>query len=737
MEQLIASRMVSGLVIKIMRSNGVIHNASVTSVNPERASVHVEWKEADTCKGKEILFADIVAVNPELLESSYDPPCKENMPPQRNMSTQSQRRKTTSRIPAPPKEVTTPNPVVAEGAAQTALRSHSVRMSAIPETRSADLDMEVEPLPLPVVQPAVNTSMRTRSTKFNSVAESRLLPRVNEIMDESASAKANPARRKSNIVKEMEKMKKTREEKRAQNYEMRTKRVQDYDTSVPNWEFGKMIKEFRATLDCQRISMTDLAEEHRICVCVRKRPLNKQELAKKEIDIISVPSKSLVLVHEPKLKVDLTKYLENQAFRFDYTFDETATNDVVYRFTARPLVQSIFEGGKATCFAYGQTGSGKTHTMGGDFMGKSQNVTKGIYASASRDVFLLLSQPRYQDLDLEVFVTFFEIYNGKVFDLLNKKAKLRVLEDAKQVVQVVGLMEREVTCAEDVFKMIEVGSACRTSGQTFANSSSSRSHACLQIILRRRGKLHGKFSLVDLAGNERGADTASADRITRMEGAEINRSLLALKECIRALGQNKAHTPFRESKLTQILRDSFIGENSRTCMIAMLSPGFNSCEYTLNTLRYADRVKELSPHSAEPADNHHQEEMEHSDSSQSSIGGLEFQDDLSLKDEELSSHMSSFQEAMSQIGELEEKAVEELRDFVQKAPERATEWANLLEMTERPDYDMESFAIQVQYLIQESSRTFISLGENVSSLLMALNVEEQASQQISKRRPPK
>uniref|UniRef100_A0A8C9EMP9 Kinesin-like protein n=1 Tax=Pavo cristatus TaxID=9049 RepID=A0A8C9EMP9_PAVCR len=396
-------------------------------------------------------------------------------------------------------------------------------------------------------------------------------------------------RRKSNIVKEMEKMKNRREEKRAQLSEIRTKRAQEIDSNCPNWEFARMIREFRATLDCQPISLSDPIEEHRICVCVRKRPLNKQEINKKECDVITVPSKCVLLVHEPKQKVDLTKYLETQTFRFDFSFDECASNEMVYRFTARPLVQTIFEGGKATCFAYGQTGSGKTHTMGGDFSGRAQNASKGIYAFASQDVFFLLSQPRYRSQDLEVYVTFFEIYNGKVFDLLNKKAKLRVLEDGKQQVQVVGLQEKQVSCAEDVIRMIEMGSACRTSGQTFANASSSRSHACFQIILRQRGKLVGKFSLVDLAGNERGADTSSADRQTRMEGAEINKSLLALKECIRALGQNKSHTPFRESKLTQVLRDSFIGTNSRTCMIAMISPGMNSCEYTLNTLRYADR----------------------------------------------------------------------------------------------------------------------------------------------------
>uniref|UniRef100_A0A671N2N6 Kinesin-like protein n=1 Tax=Sinocyclocheilus anshuiensis TaxID=1608454 RepID=A0A671N2N6_9TELE len=356
--------------------------------------------------------------------------------------------------------------------------------------------------------------------------------------------------------------------------------------SRPNKQFYQMIEEYRETLEKVPMSLSDPVKPHRICVCVRKRPLNKKELAKKEIDVVTIPGNGALLLHEPKQKVDLTKYLENQTFHFDYSFDEDATNDLVYRFSAKPLVKTIFEGGMATCFAYGQTGSGKTHTMGGDFSGKSQNSSKGIYALAAQDVFTLLRQKRYADIDLCPYVTFFEIYNGKVFDLLNKKAKLRVLEDEKQQVNVVGLQEVPVSSVDDVIKMMEVGSACRTSGQTFANASSSRSHAVLQVILRRRNFLHGKFSLVDLAGNERGTDVSSNDRHTIVETAEINRSLLALKECIRSLGQNSEHIPFRMSKLTQVLRDSFIGENSRTCMIAMISPGMNSCEYTLNTLRY-------------------------------------------------------------------------------------------------------------------------------------------------------
>nr|XP_009679226.1 PREDICTED: kinesin-like protein KIF2C isoform X2 [Struthio camelus australis] len=636
-------------------------------------------------------------------------------------------------------------------------------MSVITESQGSLQENEMEVDPCTSTQTRNNSAIpagRTRASRLSCAPEPSLTNVNGNIEDHlppaRMSSSANPVRRRSNIVKEMEKMKNKREEKRAQISEIRTKRAQEFDSSCPNWEFARMIREFRATLDCQPISITDPIEEHRICVCVRKRPLNKQELLKKECDVITVPSKCVLLVHEPKLKVDLTKYLETQAFRFDFSFDESSSNEMVYRFTARPLVQTIFEGGKATCFAYGQTGSGKTHTMGGDFSGRAQNASKGIYAFASQDVFLLLSQPRYRNQDLEVYVTFFEIYNGKVFDLLNKKTKLRVLEDGKQQVQVVGLQERQVGCAEDVIRMIEMGSACRTSGQTFANASSSRSHACFQIILRRRGKLLGKFSLVDLAGNERGADTSSADRQTRMEGAEINKSLLALKECIRALGQNKSHTPFRESKLTQVLRDSFIGTNSRTCMIAMISPGMSSCEYTLNTLRYADRVKELSPHNGGgETQNHMETENEETETSgegsslQHNVCVCSGSEQISKlattccsymdsflqlsKDEEedLSPHMFSFREAMIQIGEQEEKVVEQLRELRQKM----TELDYLLGMTEQPDYDLETFVSRAKYFVEESSRNILSVGETLGALGVAMQLEEQASKQMSKQRP--
>ncbi|XP_017323099.1 kinesin-like protein KIF2A isoform X1 [Ictalurus punctatus] len=555
--------------------------------------------------------------------------------------------------------------------------------------------------------------------------------------------KLSDARRKSNCVKEVEKMQEKRERRRLQQQELREKRAQEVDTTVPNYEIMQMIRDFRASMDYKPLTTADLIEEHRICVCVRKRPLNKKELTAKELDVLTIPSKDVVLVHEPKQKVDLTRYLENQTFRFDYAFDDSTSNEMVYRFTARPLVETIFDRGMATCFAYGQTGSGKTHTMGGDFSGKNQDCSKGIYALAARDVFLMLKKPNYKNLDLQVYATFFEIYSGKVFDLLNRKTKLRVMEDGKQQVQVVGLQEKEVSCTEDVLKLIEVGNSCRTSGQTSANAHSSRSHAVFQIILRRKGKMHGKFSLIDLAGNERGADTSSADRRTRLEGAEINKSLLALKECIRALGRNKPHTPFRASKLTHVLRDSFIGENSRTCMIATISPGMASCENTLNTLRYANRVKELTVDPNTMAEgvrpninaitqlDNMEEEWELSTSPQ--------RDDLKLlceqNEEEVSPQLFTFHEVVSQLVEMEEQVLEDHRAVFQRSIRWLEDEKVLLEMTEEVDYDVDSYSSQLEHILDQKIDVLIELRDKVRSFRSALQKEEQAKPQESDRSP--
>lgn len=322
----------------------------------------------------------------------------------------------------------------------------------------------------------------------------------------------------------------------------------------------------------------------KICVSVRKRPINRKEVERGEVDIVNVYSDCELVVEEPRVKVDLTKFTENHDFCFDEVFGEDASNEEVYARTAAPLIDTFFNKGKATCFAYGQTGSGKTYTM----LGK--DGAQGMYLLAVEDIFRRLEcQP-----DLAIWVSFFEIYGGKLFDLLNEKQQLFCREDGKQKVNIVGLVEHPVDCVQSLVEIMEYGSSMRSTGTTGANSDSSRSHAILQIQLKNvhTGKLQGKFSFIDLAGSERGADTQHNDRQTRIEGAEINKSLLALKECIRALDQGHNHVPFRGSKLTEVLKDSFIG-NSRTVMIANVSPNATSCEHTMNTLRYADRVKEL------------------------------------------------------------------------------------------------------------------------------------------------
>jgi len=153
--------------------------------------------------------------------------------------------------------------------------------------------------------------------------------------------------------------------------------------------------------------------------------------------------------------------------------------------------------------------------MGGNFKGKEQGC--GIYTLVAADVFDLVSHPKYKHLNLLVSASYFEIYSGNVFDLLNKKTKLKILEDGKQKVQIVGLTEKAVHSTEDVLQLIQKGNAERSSGSTFANENSSRSHAIFQIFLRSlatSSSHYGKFSLIDLAGNERGSDTATADRQT-------------------------------------------------------------------------------------------------------------------------------------------------------------------------------------------------------------------------------
>ncbi|XP_070040728.1 kinesin-like protein KIN-13A [Nicotiana tomentosiformis] len=342
----------------------------------------------------------------------------------------------------------------------------------------------------------------------------------------------------------------------------------------------------------------------KIKVVVRKRPLNK-EIARKEDDVVTVSDNASLTVHEPKLKMDLTAYVEKHEFCFDFVLDEHVTNDEVYRATVQPIIPIIFQRTKATCFAYGQTGCGKTYTM------------QPLPLRAADDLVGLLHQPIYRSQAFKLWLSFFEIYGGKLFDLLGDRKKFCMREDGRQQVCIVGLQEFEILDVQIAKEYIEKGNTARSTGSTGANEESSRSHAILQLAVKKHnevkdsrqnndgndsksGKVIGKISFIDLAGSERGADTTDMiNKQGEIEGAEINKSLLALKECIRALDNDQIHIPFRGSKLTEVLRDSFVG-NSRTVMISCISPNTGSCEHTLNTLIYTtttypiNSVKSLS-----------------------------------------------------------------------------------------------------------------------------------------------
>jgi kinesin family protein 2/24 len=236
----------------------------------------------------------------------------------------------------------------------------------------------------------------------------------------------------------------------------------------------------------------------------------------------------------------------------------------------QPIIAAAFEGAKVSCFAYGQTGSGKTFTMMGPNPTAKVQTHPGIYLLAANDIFTLLNDEAYEGYS--IVASLYEIYCGKLHDLLNSRKEVYARCDAKQRVKIMGLTEAPCTTVEELMQVINYGLTERTTGSTAANADSSRSHAIMQVVLKNpENKTAGKMSFIDLAGSERGADTADAHKKVRQDGAEINKSLLALKECIRALDQDQRHTPFRGSKLTQVLKDSFVG-NCKTVMIANVSP---------------------------------------------------------------------------------------------------------------------------------------------------------------------
>jgi kinesin family member 2/24 len=346
-------------------------------------------------------------------------------------------------------------------------------------------------------------------------------------------------------------------------------------------DFQRMIENFRKNTKLKKRSHR-VNEEETMRVCVRKRPIIPRETRNRDWDTVSGIN-PLVIIHKSMKKVcGITKYLDNTEFSFDHVFDESEDNSVVYQATTKPLVKHLLtKGGNATIFAYGQTGSGKTYTM------------VSMQNRAAHDIFKYVEQEKQTNVRIKC--SFFEIYGGRCIDLLNNRSRLTIREDAKGNVVVGGLEETPITTKADLLQCIERGNACRATSATEMNTASSRSHAICRITLNfpdKRGE--GRFSLIDLAGSERGVDTKNHNRQRRTEGAEINKSLLALKECIRAFSNAKSarvHVPYRASKLTMVLKDSF-APTARTVMICNIAPTASSSEHTLNTLRYADRVKQ-------------------------------------------------------------------------------------------------------------------------------------------------
>ncbi|KAL5487192.1 hypothetical protein EMCRGX_G019766 [Ephydatia muelleri] len=718
-----------------LRITGRQHTAKVTEIKD--TFVGVEWFENKELKGKEVDFESLYALNAELYKKVEKPTSKiptlahakpvinpkeaevtANGPAKAQQQLPSQQQQQ----PLPQQQQLLPQQPALPPPPQVQQQQQQQQPVALQQPQSQQQQQVQHPsqeqLPLPNTKGEAQDNVPVKQKK---------------VSDPTAQLKEKPLAakgRKSNCVKEVEKLKKNREERRAKQAVEVAKKSEDYDTSTPNWEFLQKIREYRSQLDMRPLRVTAEVSDNKISVCVRKRPLNKKELSKKEIDVVTIPDKSSMLVHEPKQKVDLTKYLENQNFCFDYSFDETVSNEVVYHYTAKPL-----------------TGSGKTHTMGGAFVGKEQDAAKGVYALAAGDVFQLNSLPQNKSKELSVNASFFEIYNGKVYDLLNKKKKLQILEDAKQLVQVVGLKEEPVHGVGDVLQLIQIGNQCRTSGTTSANQTSSRSHAVFQIVLRKRsGRLHGKFSLIDLAGNERGVDTASSDRQTRMEGAEINKSLLALKECIRALGRKGAHLPFRGSKLTLVLKDSFAGDNSRTCMIAMISPGLSCCEHTLNTLRYADRVKELrsgndAQSAVAPASPSDDNQLSHSPDPFYATPPLSpEQSDLKYLHQSMnaegisrldkSSELLTFHEAVKELEDAEDELVEKHTIILHENDQWIADLKKWREYVDNVDHDLEAYVNAVEGLVQDKMVKLTEVSNCIADIKRKMAYEETASKNI-------
>ena len=403
--------------------------------------------------------------------------------------------------------------------------------------------------------------------------------------------------KKLSVVEEMQQMKQRREDrkKRIEEEKQHKKDLQNDPNYIPklDYDFDYLIQQKKAEVDNIKPQPHSTSEGQKIYVCVRKRPIFNKEIQNGEIDCVSAINPK-VCIYDCKLKIDgYTKYIDPYEFYFDNVFNENEDTNLLFECSVKPSLDILLKGGVVTCFAYGQTGSGKTFTM------------KGIQDAAIYSVFDNFAEvKKILKKNFKFFISFFEIYSGRLYDLLNNRNKVMALEDKNQKVQIYGLTEKEVFTPKDMQEIVDYANAMRTTHNTVTNETSSRSHAICNFVIKTEGKkedeVYAKLTLVDLAGSERATETQSNNKSRLAEGAEINKSLLALKECIRALdarktkGNNEQHVPFRNSKLTLVLRDSFLGKADlcKIIMISCVSPSNHSSNHTRDTLRYADRLKE-------------------------------------------------------------------------------------------------------------------------------------------------
>ena len=321
-------------------------------------------------------------------------------------------------------------------------------------------------------------------------------------------------------------------------------------------------------------------------VIVRMRPLNSLEKSKNCQVIIQIDRESnSCTIQNPKTSIP-------KSFTFDSVFDIGISQQELYDETAFPLVESVIEGYNGTIFAYGQTGCGKSFTMAGS----AEN--KGIIPNSFSHIFEAISLADSSKMFL-VRCSYLEIYNEEIRDLLefDPNLKLELKESKDKGIFVKGLSQKLVKSVQEIEKMMSYGTSHRITKETNMNEKSSRSHAIFTIYVetsenseKRSVIKAGKLNMVDLAGSERQKKTgAQGERMK--EAIEINLSLSALGNVISALVDgNSSHVPYRDSKLTRLLQDS-LGGNTKTVMIAVVSPADYNYEESLSTLRYASRAK--------------------------------------------------------------------------------------------------------------------------------------------------